>query len=114
VSSERSSKEGAAAMDGRGGRGAAGGRNAAICGVDFHGTRRPSMMAAERGDRGRGCSGGEMERNLWGWRRIAESGVARERATPDGRTVHQSLCTSTLTSYRVVEINRHYQCLSTE
>jgi hypothetical protein len=51
-------------------------------GGDFHGTRGPSMMEAERGERGRGCSGGEMERNLWGWRRIAESGSA---AAMDGR-----------------------------
>jgi hypothetical protein len=54
--------------------------------------------------RGRGGSGGEMERKLRVWRRIAESGGERERAIADGRTVHQKLCTSTLTSYRVVEI----------
>jgi hypothetical protein len=35
VGGERSSREGAAAMDGRGGRGAAGGRNAMICGRRF-------------------------------------------------------------------------------
>jgi hypothetical protein len=45
-----------------------------------------------------------MERKLRVWRRIAESGGERERAIADGRTVHQKLCTSTLTSYRVVEI----------
>jgi hypothetical protein len=35
-------------------------------GGDFHGTRGPSKMATERVERGRGCSGGEMERNLRG------------------------------------------------
>jgi hypothetical protein len=45
-----------------------------------------------------------MERKLRVWRRIAESEGERERATADGRTVHQKLRTSTLTSYRVVEI----------
>jgi hypothetical protein len=40
----------------------------------------PSMMAAERGKRG------------------------RERERAKGRTVHQNVCTSTLLSYRIVEI----------
>jgi hypothetical protein len=46
-----------------------------------------------------------MEHNLRVWRWIAESGAReRERATAVGRTVHHKLCTSTLMSYRVVEI----------
>jgi hypothetical protein len=52
-----------------------------------------------------------MEHNLRVWRWIAESGAReRERATAVGRTVHHKLCTSTLMSYRVVEINGQYIC----
>jgi hypothetical protein len=114
VSGERSSREGAAAMDGRGGRGAAGGRNAAICGRRFPW----NMWTFHDGDRER-RSGAWM---LWRQNGAQSAGLAadsrergreRERATADDSTVHQSLCTSTLTSYRVVEIGI-CPCVATE
>jgi hypothetical protein len=79
------------------------------------------VMAGRRGrrERGRGCSGGVRPSMSTcgpsflgvaarGWRCAGrrgrrERGRERERATT-GRTVHQNMCTSTLSSYRVVEI----------
>ena len=75
------------------------------------------MMAAERGKRERGWCHGGIRLSFIGaaawaadWSELAglvvgrrERGRERERAK--GRTVHQNVCTSTLLSYRIVEIN---------